>query len=59
MKNTSLYPVRHALHIKRISDFIFTAFLCSVLIVVLFYFFNKGAEYMAEIVVNAGPPESW
>lgn len=52
MNDSSLSPNRQAAHLKRISNFLFTALLLVVFIFVLSYFFHTGAELVAEIVVK-------
>ena len=60
MRNTFLTPdVEETAGTSRMVDFLFTALCLGVLICMLFFFFDKGAEAVAETVVNVAPPEPW
>ena len=52
MRSTSLYPRRQAVRIQKLSDILLTGLFFAVVILVLFYFFDKGVELVAEAVVN-------
>lgn len=50
MRNTSSHQGRQEVHLKKINDFLFTALLYAIFILVLFYFFDRGAELVAEVI---------
>lgn len=52
MIGVSLFRNPQAMRLKKIRDFLFTALLFAVVILVLSYFFHRGAELVAEIVIN-------
>ena len=59
MRSTSLKQHRQVTSINRLIDLSFTVLVFSIFFVALFYLFDKGAVFVAEIVVNISPLEPW
>lgn len=50
MRNAPLHSTRPAVHLKKISDFLLTGLLFSLVILTLCFLFHKGAGLAAKIV---------
>lgn len=52
MRSTFLNPNRQADHIRKITDFLFAALIFIAIILLLGYFFHKGAGLAAEMLMD-------